>query len=130
MSPKSEEERRKSLADFLQSLSDLPHIPEEDYSWAIHKLESEFPGLTLDRVYGIVPTQAEGHYNGLAIYARYRWDTFSITMGKDNGKNSLPDNEYYYEDSPTLSESSGGFLNAPEFYKVFKKGFKQIIAGD
>lgn len=129
MSPKSEEDRKKALANLLQNLSELPQMPQEDYSWAIHKLESEFPGLTLDRVYGIVPTQAEGRYNGLAVYARYRWDTFSITMGKDNGGRSLPDNEYYYEDEPILSESSGGFLNSAEFYKVFKKGFQKIITG-
>ncbi len=124
--PLTEEERKKALLDFLGS---LPYIEPEHYSWAIHKLEAEFPGLKFSYVGGACPTQADATYNELAVYARYRWDTFSISMGKNNGPRKLPGNEYYYEIENPPEADGGGFLTADEFYKLFRKGFRNILAG-
>jgi hypothetical protein len=124
--PLTQQERMQKLSEMLAS---MPYIEPEHYSWAIHKLEAEFPGLKFSYVGGACPTQADATYNELAVYARYRWDIFSITMGKNNGARKLPDNDYFYEVENPPEADGGGFLTADEFYKLFSKGFRNILTG-
>ena len=117
------------MKDLLESLASLPSLPEPNYNWVIHDLEQDFPGLKINRIYGFYPTQAEGSYLGKEIYVRYRWDTFSITMG-DSQPKGLPKMEYYFEsdDDELLRDSDGGFLEPEVFYKIFSKGFSTLLS--
>jgi hypothetical protein len=122
------DKRGKRMQDLLDLIASMPKIEEPNYSWAIHKLEEEFPGLKLDRVYGMFPTQAEGKFHGMGVYARYRWDVFSITMGEQGENKILPEQDYYYESEGYIDDGDGGFLTPEAFYKEFQKGFSKILS--
>lgn len=121
-------ERQEKLESLLELLSNSPKIEEPNYSWAIHRLEEEFPGLKINRVYGMFPTQADGSFQGLGIYARYRWDAFSITMGEQESPQKLPREDYRYESEEYIKDSDGGFLTPEAFYREFHRGFSVILS--
>lgn len=130
--PKSPQNASYALRDALAGV--FPVIPEEDYSWTIHKLENNFPGLRIKSIQGMHPLQMEGTYNELRIYVRYRWGNFSITMGKDNGENKLPSSDWVYETALSRNDrgepiESEGYLNTADFYETFKRGFSQLLIG-
>ena len=123
------EERAKKMQELLDLIASQPQLEEPNYSWAIHKLEEEFPGLKIDKVYGMFPTQAEGSFHNLGIYVRYRWDVFSITMGEQSDSKRLPEQDYYYEsETDTHIDGGGGHLSPEDFYKEFSKGFAKLLS--
>jgi hypothetical protein len=127
---------KTSRIALINSLSGIfPVEPEEDYAWVIHKLEHKFPGLKITRIYGMYPTQMDGKYNELGVYARYRWGNFSIIMGEDNGADKLPSSDWAYEkelknDSRGVPIESEGFLDSSNFYEAFQEGFTKLLIGD
>jgi hypothetical protein len=131
--PKTRQEREYAL---LEAVAGFSSIVEEDYSSTIHKLESHFPGLQIDSIEGMHPLQLYGTYNELKIYARYRWNKFTITMGESSGKYDLPSPDWHYEillssddEDNRISTTDDGYLKSSHFYKVFSKGFSEILLG-
>lgn len=120
--------RRDAFIKFLEVVKELgPFFEEVDYSEVNRKLEQDFPGLKIERTFGMLPTQSEGFYNDKGFYFRFRWNTARLQVGEFLGYDKLPGNPIIVEKEDVTDEPYAGVLTAEEFYELFSYLFKKFI---
>ena len=124
----SKPENNLELSEIHRIMKDFSSaFTEVSYVDAIDKLQNKYSGLKIEWIGGAVPVQMDATFEGLRIYARYRGDAFSITMGRDNGPDSLPERDYYVCVEDALNQPWNGFLDSDEFYTLFDEAFTTLL---
>lgn len=110
---------------FLESLKKLSKqlkaMPELSWNENNITLYEKFDGIEFNSAGGACPVQAQGTYQGLPFYFRYRWGEASLGWGDEPIRN--PE----FEDILPYGDSFDGFLTVEEFEDIFSNLMYTLI---
>lgn len=113
------------MSDPGESLQELRKIFKSmpELSWNVNDitLYESFDDIEFSSAGGACPVQAQGTYQGMPFYFRYRWGEASLGWGGD------PISDPQYEDVLPYGEWLDGFLTLDQFEDLFKNLMYNLI---
>lgn len=124
----------KKLEEFLDELGKVlepvfeqrarDDISEEDQTKLFDELRTR--GIDIQTLGGIAPVQAEGLIDGKAFYFRSRWDSWSLTIGRDKREESIwEEGVWFYEENYGESQFDASWILNKEAIEFILKAIER-----